>query len=113
MLYFYYVLDPPVKWKQPLSLSMLYFIRNKASSSRDKFISHLLTRAFFFAIRSYEYMLTLGELQSKIVLSNQIAFINIKKEQIISISPSDTKALSFQIIFVIQKNLEQDESISN
>ena len=113
MLHSYKIKDPPVKQEQPLFPSMLQFIRKKASSSRDKFISHLLTGTFFFAMRSCEYVLTSGKLRSKIITSDYILFYKSFNNCIKSTPSTDTTASSVQIHFEMQKNLEQDESVSN
>ena len=113
ILYSYYVKDSSIKREQPLTLSILCFIYKKALDIRDKFISYLLTSAFFFIIRSYKCIKTLGEPWSKIIISNHINFIKIKNKILLSMNHADLKASLVQINFKMQKNLDQDEPVSN
>ena len=54
----YQVKDPKVQRKSPITPSMLRHIKKKAKSERFKFIANLITRVFFFVIRSCEYLKT-------------------------------------------------------
>ena len=63
----------------------------RAKANRDIFIAYLLIGAYFFAIRSCEYVVTPGEPWTHIMTSDHILFFWILNGKIIQVPFSDSK----------------------
>ena len=109
MLAFYKVKDSLVPRERLLTLAMIRWMSWEVSKRREKFITYLIRATFFFALRSYEYITILEFLRIKIITSNRISFFKQSHLGLESISFTDPSAISMQIIFAIQKNLNKNK----
>jgi len=78
MLSSYCLRDPPVCRESPITPETIRLIHKTAKSPHDKFISSLITGAFFYAMQSCEYSKTTGELKTQIITTNNISFLERK-----------------------------------
>ena len=74
MLQSYKLDDPPTRREQLITPSILKIIMKRAKADRDIFITYLLIRAYFFTMRSCEYVATPGKPRTCIMTSDCILF---------------------------------------
>ena len=91
ILKLYQVKDPSVKRDSPTTLSILRFIKKKASSKRDHFISNLMIGAYFFVMRSCKYSKTSREPRSTIITTNHITFMQPSDKCLTNVLYSNSK----------------------
>ena len=103
--------DPHTKHQKALNTNVYRHIHTKATTEEDTAIAQLLCGAFFFAMRSCEYLTTQGERRTKLLtLSNLRFFLHHK------LIPQTSKDLSsadcIVINFEFQKNNERNQSVT-
>jgi hypothetical protein len=94
--------DPPPKPQPALTASILRQLYHMAVSDFDKALCNLFIGAFFFAMRSCEYVQVYGPRRTKLLSIKSIKFY--KGRRIISIlEPGFDRASSVSITFELQK----------
>jgi len=75
----YKSLDPPVKAQPALTASILRCLQQSAISSFDRSLCDLFIGAFFFAMRSCEYVQVIGPRRTKLLCLKNISFYKRRK----------------------------------
>ena len=107
MLANYKASDPPIKCELLLAPTMLKSMLKLPKATRDIFIVHLITGAFFYALHSCEYTKMNGELRTTIITTDRVSFFKHSSSRIETTSFADSNASSMCIIFKIQKTWRQ------
>lgn len=97
-------MDPPEKHEVAITP---YFIRqmfNRSSTKKEKHMSILLIVAFFYAMRSCEYLITSGPRITVNIRLKHVVFLNERGGTIAQRSPEIFNAHSTSLIFENQKN---------
>lgn len=96
--------DPPEKHEVAITLNFLCQTHNRASTKKERHSSILLIVAFFYAMRSCEYLITSGPRITANIRLRHVAFLNERGGVIPQRSPRIHEAHSTSLIFENQKN---------
>ena len=99
--------DPPEQQEVALTPSFLRQTYNRASNAMEKHLSLLYVVAFFFAMRSCEYLITKGPRKTTNVCLKDIEFRNHRGGTINQKSSSIFNAAAVSVTFREQKNGEK------
>jgi len=108
----YKKLDPPEKQQVTLTGSVIKELISLALTSLEKAMSELFTGAFFFAMRSCEYLKVAGKRRTKIVTLKNVRFFKGRKELNHSKDKLD-KADSVSITFELQKRDAKFDTVTH
>jgi hypothetical protein len=108
----YKKLDPPEKQQVTLTGSVIKESISLALTSLEKAMSELFTGAFFFAMRSCEYLKVAGKRRTKIVTLKNVRFFKGRKELNHSKDKLD-KADSVSITFELQKRDAKFDTVTH
>ena len=103
--------DPPSKQQAALTGTILRELNNLALTRLEKVMCELFTGAFFFAMRSCEYLKVSGKRRTKIIELGNIRFFKGRRE----LTHSDKnlrKADSVSITFELQKRDTKSDTIT-
>jgi hypothetical protein len=107
--------DPPVKAQPALTASILRRFHSTALSEFDKTLCELFIGAFFFAMRSCEYVQVQGQRRTKLLCLRNISFFK-KRQRLIPSDPGLHKALHkadcVSITFELQKKDAKFDMVS-
>jgi hypothetical protein len=105
----YRSIDPPEQQELALTPFFLRETYNRASTKKEKHLSLLYIVAFFYAMRSCEYLITSGPRKTTNVCLKDIIFLNNRGGVIDQKSDGIFNAAASSIIFREQKNGEKWE----
>ncbi len=108
----YKKLDPPAKQQVALTGSIIKELNKMAFTPLDKAMSQLFTGAFFFAMRSCEYLKVFGKRRTKLLTMKNIRFFTGRRE----IKHDDNSlhlADSVSITFEFQKKDTRNDTVTH
>jgi hypothetical protein len=108
----YKKVDPPEKQQVALTGTILQELRNLALTKLEKAMCDLFTGAFFFAMRSCEYLKVSGKRRTKIIELGNIRFFKGRRE--LTHSDKNLKnADSVSITFELQKRDKKSDTVTH
>jgi len=108
----YKKLDPSKKQQVALTGSILRELHKMAFTPLEKALCELFTGAFFFAMRSCEYLKVSGERRTKIIQLQNIRFFKGKREVSHS-DPNLSSSSTVSITFVLQKKDQKFDTVTH
>jgi hypothetical protein len=103
--------DPPSKQQAAVTGSILRQFHKMATTKLETAMCDLFIGAFFFAMRSCEYLNVNGKRRTKILTTNNIRFFKGKKE-LSHLSPNLHTASTVSITFEYQKKDTKNDTIT-
>ena len=103
--------DPSIKQQKALSPEFIEHLNSIAKTDKEIAMSQLATGAFFFAMRSCEYLSVSGERRTKLLQLQNIRFFKNNKE-LKHNDPHLGSADTVSITFYFQKNDQRDDTVT-